>query len=215
MNWSKEAWQAIEPIFSNITDHPFVTSLIDGSLAKEKFLYYLNQDQLYLNDFSRVLAAIASISSTLEDTEAFLLFASQAVKVELELHRSYLGQMDPKAEQSPACQLYTSFLYKKLYQGRLEVAVATVLPCFWIYREVGNFILSRQTTPQNPYQSWIDTYGGEEYSAAVDKAIAICDRLADGAKLDIKNEMLLAFTMASKMEWMFWDSAWRLEKWPA
>ena len=46
----------------------------------------------------------------------------------------------------------------------------------------------------------------------VEKAIAICDQIAE--KSNLKVEMTEAFTYASKMEWMFWDSAYRLEKWP-
>ena len=39
-----------------ILAHPFVTGVGDGSLAVEKFKYYVKQDYLYLIDYSRVLA---------------------------------------------------------------------------------------------------------------------------------------------------------------
>jgi thiaminase/transcriptional activator TenA len=214
MTWSEMAWQAIDPVFSAITKHPFVAGLIDGSLAKDKFLFYINQDYLYLNDFSRVLAALATTARYHSDTEAFLAFASQAVAVERELHSSFLNQIFPTQSLSPACELYTSYLYKQLNAGSHEIAAAAVLPCFWIYQAVGDFILAQKPSLQNPYRSWIDTYGGEEYAAEVTKAVDIVNRLADETTAAVRKKMTAAFVAASKMEWMFWDSAWRLETWP-
>jgi thiaminase/transcriptional activator TenA len=94
------------------------------------------------------------------------------------------------------------------------VAVATVLPCFWVYKEVGDFILAGEKFSGNPYQSWIDTYGGEEYGQAVVKAIAIADDLAARATAEVRAQMTAAFELCTKMEWMFWDSGWKKEAWP-
>jgi thiaminase/transcriptional activator TenA len=95
-----------------------------------------------------------------------------------------------------------------------EVALAAVLPCFWIYQKVGAHILSLAPVPRNPYQSWIDAYGGEEYAQAAQAAVAMCDRAAAGTTGAVRAKMAESFALASKMEWMFWDSAWRLEEWP-
>jgi thiaminase/transcriptional activator TenA len=214
MTWSEEAWQAIEPVFSAITVHPFVTGLIDGSLANEKFLFYINQDYLYLNDFSRVLSGLAATIQRQSDSELFLNFASQAMAVERELHASFLGSLNPSQSLSPTCELYVSYLYKRLTLGPLETAVAAVLPCFWIYQAVGDYILAQKPGPNNPFRAWIDTYGSDDYAAVVTKAVALVNQLADETTPAIRERMKEAFVVASKMEWMFWDSAWRLEVWP-
>ncbi|MDR1043654.1 MAG: TenA family protein [Candidatus Adiutrix sp.] len=212
--WSRTVWQSIEPVFSQITTHPFLTGLMAGSLELEKFLFYLGQDALYLDDFGKVLAGIAVKNPHRDQVEDFLSFAADTINVERALHRSFLGQMKSEVEASPACLLYTSFMHRQLALAPVEVAVATVLPCFWVYKEVGDFILAGEKTSANPYQTWIDTYGGEEYAGAVARAIGAADRLAAGTTAGIRGQMTAAFMLCTRMEWMFWDSAWRLESWP-
>jgi len=94
----------------------------------------------------------------------------------------------------------------------VETSLAAVLPCFRIYNEVGDYIVKNQVKDINPYQSWIDKYGGDEFKESVIKAIAICDEFAE--KSFFKEEMTDAFLYSSRMEWMFWDSAYRMETWP-
>ena len=212
--WSRQAWLTIEPIFEAVTRHPFLLGLTDGSLARSKFLFYLNQDALYLDDFGKVLAGLALKSHKRDHVDSFLEFSSDTIKVERALHQAFLGQIDHEAKPCPTCQLYTSFMHRQLALEPLEVAVATVLPCFWIYQEVGEYILALKPAPGNPYQSWIDTYGGEEYGQAVKRAVAIADELAAEASAETQRRMTRAFAACSQMEWMFWDAGWREESWP-
>ena len=211
--WSAEARRAVAPIFEAIVAHPFITELMDGRLPREKFLFYLAQDALYLVDFGRSLAGIAARAKKPEHTAAFLAFAGDTMEVEKALHQSFLGSVTALPPQSPANLLYTSYLLRQLSRESLGVAVATVLPCFWIYKAVGDYILAGKIAPGNPYQSWIDTYGGEEYGAAVEKALAVGDELAEGAGENERREMTEAFVTCSRLEWMFWDSAYKLEEW--
>lgn len=213
MTWTKEAWREIAEIQSSILTHPFLKGLIDGSLPRETFLFYLAQDSIYLDDFARVLAGLASSAPTAGDSKILTGFASQAIDVELDLHESYLrGRELPGI--SPACELYTSWLYKKLVKDPWAVGLAAVLPCFWIYLEVGRHVLDfSRPGSSNPYQPWIDTYGGEEYAVAVKAALGMADRAAEEASGPIRLKMTEAFVAASKLEWLFWDSAFRREAW--
>ena len=91
-----------------------------------------------------------------------------------------------------------------------------MLPCFWIYREVGDELVKRASAglTGNPYAKWIETYSSEEFSTSVDKAIRLVDNAAAEANDVERAEMAQAFDYASRMEWAFWDAAWRLETWP-
>ena len=93
------------------------------------------------------------------------------------------------------------------------LVLGALLPCFWIYAEVGRDIHAR-AAPSNPYQAWIDTYAGEEFHAAVRGVIAAADEAADGASTRLREQMHTAFRRATQLEWVFWDSAYRLEQWP-
>lgn len=214
MTWSDEAWAAALPAYEKIIEHPFLRELLDGSLPKEKFIFYLRQDALYLAEFGRALAAIAGRLDNLEDSGAFLGFAQDTMLVERILHESYLGR-EPHgvSKPSPGCLLYTSYVQRQLLRA-VEVSMAAVLPCFWVYREVGDCLLARPSAPGNPYQAWINTYGGEEYALAVRRCIDICDHAAQKASPDTRAAMTEVYVMGTKMEWMFWDGAYRMEDWP-
>jgi thiaminase (transcriptional activator TenA) len=214
MKWSEQTWQATEPIYNKILELPFLHELMDGSLPSGKFYFYLQQDVIYLSEYGKILAGIASKLDKKEHRNAFLNFADNTIAVELALHASYLKNASPVFYQgpSPSCLLYTGFLSKQLLCYPIETALAAVLPCFWIYQKVGDYIVGHQTKGNNPYQSWIDTYGSEEFADKVKKAITICDEASENSAQ--KEEMTKAFLYASKMEWMFWDSAYRIETWP-
>lgn len=215
MKWSQQTWQNALPIYKKILQLPFIEELVQGTLPKEKFFFYLQQDAIYLADYGKVLATIAAKLSTPKHSEAFLRFAGDTIAVEKALHESFLKdtQTNNLTQASPACLLYTSYLLRQIAIAPIEVAVAAVLPCFWIYQEVGNYILSKQIKINNPYQSWIDTYGGEDFADAVTCAIAICDELAKQCTSSQKETMTQAFVMGSKFEWMFWNSAYHMQEW--
>lgn len=54
MKWSEQTWIKSLPVYHKILDLPFITELINGTLAKEKFLFYIQQDAIYLGEFGKV-----------------------------------------------------------------------------------------------------------------------------------------------------------------
>ena len=211
--WSDAAWEAALPVYRKILAHPFVEELARGTLAEEKFRHYLRQDALYLEGYARRLAHVASRLRRKEHTEAFLRFATEGIEAERALHESFLGGDSPAAEQmSPACLLYTSVLESQA-TAPVEVEAAAVLPCFWVYQRVGETVLARQTGDANPYRRWIETYADPGFAEATVQAVAICDLLADEAGAETRRRMTDIFVRCTRMEWLFWESAWQLEKW--
>lgn len=216
MNWSSQVSQEALPIFNKITQHPFVRELMDGSLSNERFEFYIQQDALYLAEYGRVLTVIASKLEDPSESQSFLEFAKDTMLVEKALHETFLNKVPSSKpiEASPTCLLYTSYLHSLSSSKSLYELLAGVLPCFWIYKQVGNYILEHQNNEYNPYQAWINAYAGEEFSLAVNRAIDICDHTARNVTPAQQNKMSQAYIMASKMEWMFWNSAYCLEAWP-
>ena len=214
MKWSKKAWEAIAPVYEEIVTLPFIEELINGTLDKEKFAFYIQQDTLYVSDYGKVLTAIATRLTKPEHVDAFIGFAGESVAAEKAFHQLFSAELGVEGAQtaSPTCLLYTSYLYRQ-FNAPVEVMAAAVLPCFWIYKEVGDYILAHQTKENNPYQTWIDMYAGDEFAKSVERAIRICDELAEKCTEEQQNAMTEAFITCSKMEWMFWDSAYQLEQW--
>jgi len=52
----RNIWESITDIYQAIIQHPFNEELAQGTLPREKFAFYMQQDALYLADFARALA---------------------------------------------------------------------------------------------------------------------------------------------------------------
>lgn len=211
IKWSEKVWCEAEPIYRAILQLPFVTELAAGVLDKGRFMYYIGQDSLYIDNYSRVLAHIASRLPSKLQMADFLKFADDGILVEKALHESYLGGSKPTAGASPTCLLYTSF-ESAMAAEPVEVEAAAILPCFWVYQRVGSEILD-SCAADNPYARWIETYGDESFARATTRAIEICDELADNTTDAVRRRMTEVFVTAARLEWMFWDSAYNMEKW--
>ncbi len=214
MSFTASLWQSIESIYQAILDHPFNQQLAQGTLEQERFQFYLKQDALYLVDFARALGLVGARCTGPDRIVDFQNFAIGAIVAERGLHESYfdLYGISLDVGYAPGCFTYTNYLLATAALRPIEEAIAALLPCFWIYREVGNHIY-RNASPDNPYQKWIDTYAGEEFATAVDQAIIITEDVAAVASEPIREQMRGAFVYSSRLEWMFWDSAYRLEAW--
>ncbi|KIA89188.1 transcriptional regulator [Pedobacter kyungheensis] len=215
MKWSEQAWELVKPIYDKILAMPFNQELSDGTLPKEKFIFYLAQDAYYLLEFGRTLSTISGRVQDAELVMAYAGFSTGAIFAERSLHESYFVEfgLDSQVKPSPSILLYTNYILNQAAYASVEVAAAAVLPCFWIYKAVGDHIFARQQGDQNIYKRWIDMYAGTEFAQAVAKAIEITDNLAKGANAATRQKMLDAFEMAARLEWMFWDSAYNLEAW--
>lgn len=211
MKFSESQWNATLPIYNRIIQHPFNTELADGTLDEKRFLFYMEQDAYYLISFSRALALIAGRATSSKTIQQFLNFALGALIAERELHASFLPSNAncDRIEPSPSCLAYTQFLIATSATAPLEEAVAAVLPCFWIYREVGRHI-AKHSNDVNPYKRWIETYSSQEFSDATDQAISILDTFATKCSLETLERMQTSFAYSSLYEWHFWNDAYQM-----
>lgn len=214
MTFTDDLWARIAPIRAAIEELPFVEALADGSLERGLFVGYLAQDAHYLGDYARALAAAAAQSHGADELAFWAGAARDAVLVERALHESHLVGVEP-AEASPTCVAYTGHLLSLTTAGHLPSLAAGLLPCFWIYADVGETLLARAgSLERHPYADWIATYADPDFAASTAAARAIVDRLASAGSPEDRARMESAFVRASQYEWMFWDAAWREETWP-
>ncbi|VEP16741.1 Aminopyrimidine aminohydrolase [Hyella patelloides LEGE 07179] len=219
MQFSIQAWKNIENIYQAILEMPFVKELESGSLDKQIFQHYIIQDGIYLGEFARVLAIISAKAPQPDTQLKFANSVREAIVVERLLHENFFVEFGIKAQDalatnpSPTCLNYTNFLIATAYQYNFAITVAAVLPCFWIYLEVGKHIYQTASAKANSYQKWIDTYIDADFEASVNYVIQVADREAEKASVKELELMNQVFYRASQFEWMFWDSAYQLEKW--
>lgn len=219
MSFSTDAWTQNAARYETIRRMPFNSELAAGTLSRERFQHYMIQDAHYLIAFGRALAVAAAKANDADGLVQFSHAAEVAVIVERSLHTDFMAQFGVSPATfaatplSPACDHYTSYLLATAWSASYPVALAALLPCFWIYAEIGKDIHARAVQP-NPYKAWIDTYAGEDFHAAVRGVIATVDKVAATVDAATLAAMHHAFTRATQLEWIFWDSAYRLEQWP-
>jgi thiaminase/transcriptional activator TenA len=218
-SFSHDAWNRNARIYEIIRTMPFNAALAAGTLSEARFKHYIVQDAHYLIGFGRALALAAAKSPEPEGIVQFAKAAETAIVVERSLHGGFFRDYGISAETfaasplSPPCDHYVSYLLATAYGEPYEVLVAALLPCFWIYAEIGTDILSRASAG-NTYAAWIDTYAGEEFGTAVAEMIAATDAAARDVSPSLRERMHRAFTRATQLEWMFWDGAYREAAWP-
>ena len=122
---SETALTKCQLIIQAIKDHPFNKELANGSLNIEKFAYYIEQDTMYL---------------PLKFVKDFLSFSDVALIAEQEVAHSFFRHtfnLQETGKLTPATLSYTSYLLQVSSMAPVEIAIASVLQCFWVYKIVG------------------------------------------------------------------------------
>jgi thiaminase/transcriptional activator TenA len=218
-SWSARLWGEIETTYAAILTHPFLTGLTDGTLDPIAFGHYVCQDVHYLRDYARALTVVGAKAPRHTDTAMFARHAAGAVEVELGLHAALLADLGlgpavvAATPVAPTTRAYTNYLLATAYGGSFAEGLAAVLPCYWIYAEVGKALLS-QGSPNPRYARWIDTYAGEEFGAVVGEVLALTDRIGPTLSPGEEARARAHVAATARYEWMFWDAAYRRERWP-
>ncbi|TVP71810.1 MAG: thiaminase II [Rhodobacteraceae bacterium] len=198
---------------------PFNRELATGTLAPAVFRHYMIQDAHYLEGFARALALTSARAPDADAVRQLAQSAAGAIAVERQMHDHYLGRFGVTAAEfaatprSPACDQYVTFLIATAATKSPAISLAALLPCFWVYRDVGHDIAAH-VVAENPYQEWIDTYSGPAFDASVTAACVLADRMAAQASAQERAQMETHFARSTLMEWMFWDSAYHQRSWP-
>jgi thiaminase (transcriptional activator TenA) len=218
MTFSAELWErGAAGVYGEILRHPFITGLTDGTLDHEAFRYFIVQDSHYLRAYSRALSMVSARATDEDAVAMFARHSAEAIAVERELHAGLLGSLGltpadvDRVGSGPTTTAYMSYLTAVCATGTYAEAVAAVLPCYWIYRDVGRALLDR-SSPDPLYKQWIATYGSPEFDAVVESVLAVTDRLDVGAAE--RERCHRHFATTSRYEWMFWDAAYHRLTWP-
>lgn len=218
-SFSQELWSHGSATYAEILRHPFLTGLTDGSLDKAAFRYFVIQDSHYLRAYARALSLVSARATDPDAVEMFAAHAANAIAVEKDLHVSLLHglgltESDVDAEGAgPTTTAYTSYLLGVCATGSYAEGLAAVLPCYWVYRDVGRELLAR-SSPDPLYAEWIATYGSPEFDAVVESVLAVTDGLGDDLGPSERRRCHEHFAITTRYEWMFWDAAHRQLTWP-
>lgn len=204
-------WASIRGIRDDIDALPFIRGLADGSLAREPFLGYLTQDAHYLRDYARVLAEASRLAPDAAGQAFWANSAHGSIMGELELHTGWLGReagTEASAPPDATTIAYLDHLLATAQRGDHDVLIAALLPCFWIYTDLGERLAAgafgpEALDPEHPYASWLATYGDPGFAIATREAIGFVTRAAAGATPERRERMHRAFVASSRHELAF------------
>lgn len=218
MKYSEYLRTKVDAIWQASFEHPFVTGIADGSLPLENFKYYVLNDSYYLSVFAKIQALGAAKANDLYTSGRMAAHAQGTYEAELGLHENFSKRLGITAEErnrfepSPSAYAYTTHLLSVGYTGTLGEIIAAILPCYWLYWEIGQR-LQGQVPAEPIYQDWINAYGGEWFATLVQEQINRLDALAEQATPEEKQRMERHFVISSHYELAFWQMAYTLEHW--
>jgi len=219
MNYTEELWRSTQHIYAAIVAHPFIRGLTDGSLSREAFQFYVIQDAHYLRHFAQCLSIAAAKAPSDDWLVMFNQHASAAILVERALHDSFFAELGLSASQvwttslAPTNLAYTRYLLAAAYAQPFHEVLAALLPCYWVYWEVGKE-LEQRGSPNPLYQRWIDTYASEEFGSSVQQLLGLTDAIAPALSAEQRAAMRGHFIATTRYEWMFWQMGYSEERWP-
>ena len=205
--WSKEAWKKSLKIYNAILDLPFLRELSDGTLSTKVFERYIAQDEIYLHNYYHQMYMLADLMTDPKHKELFLSFAQDGMEGEKAMHEMLINRLeiDTEVPESKVTSDYNAHICRGIATGNPCIALASVLPCMWIYNQVGLHILRNAELEGNPYKEWILEYGKEEFSEGVSNVLAMIDEWALNADERTIMMMDTYFLQAALYEYAFWD----------
>ncbi|MCT3400281.1 thiaminase II [Lentilactobacillus hilgardii] len=210
--------QQAAPLWQESFDHPFIKELAAGSLPTDTFRYYLKQDRYYLENFGDLHQQIADHLSD-ASIKQFLYDGAQGLHDdEATIRREFFQELSITTDEikatpiAPNAYNYVSHMYHELNEGSPARAAAALLPCYWLYNEIGKKLV-KNGSPVEIYQQFINTYDSNGFTDATNQMINIVDKLGEQADPDEKQKMNTAFIRSSYYELHFWGMAYNHQKW--
>ncbi len=218
MTFTEKARQAAAASWQGSFSHPFITELQAGTLDQNIFRYYLIQDHYYLKHFNRLYTLTAEQTSHPELKAMLYRNAEHLALGELAIRKDFFEELEITENElavvpvAPTAYHYVSHLYRQLLEGTPNAAAASLLPCSWLYQELGTSLLSKQS-PVPIYQRWIESYAGADTLENVQQERAVIDQLYTESTPEVQEKMMEAFIISSEMEYAFWEMSYQRETW--
>lgn len=213
--FTDQLWQEATPVWEAIKAHPFLSELQAGTLPMESFQYYVTQDFHYLEAFGRAVATALAKAPTGE----LLTRVARRVMTPIErpLHEKLFKLAGiPHADAEVAIIAPTNLAYQNhmlatAARGTLGETAAALLACPWTYHALGDIVID----VQHPvYREWAAFYS----EGLLRESTRAWRELVDGEVTEggprTREAMRRIFHQSMRYEWMFWDMAYKRERWP-
>ena len=204
---ASRSWKA----WRSYTRHPFVQKLGHATLPKEALCWFMQQDYVYLKQYSRALSkAVAHPASTLDDMKSCAA-QSKAVLDEMQLHVRVCERLGISSKdmeytvESRATMAYTRFFLDMADEGLLHLMVS-LASCAVGYAEVGLWLEKERDAgrmhPSGVYNEWISEYAGDAYQNSIADYVELVE--------DYAQRVAVSEPQVARLQ-QVWDAATRFE----
>lgn len=209
---------AAKDIWDGYYTHPFVKSLADGTLDKEKFKFYMVQDYLYLLDYVKVFALGCAKAPDEDSMRCFAGYIWNILDGEMDIHRRYmkrLGISAAEADSTPKSldnQSYTAYMLRAAHEGGAPEAAVAILSCAVSYEYIGRYIAEHfpGSIDHEFYGEWVQGYSSAGYSEANRRLEELVEKLCGELSPPQLQKLEDIFVVCSRYEASFWDMAWEM-----
>lgn len=218
MRFSESLKTATKQSWAYSMNHPFVQGIIKGDLPLETFKNYIMQDIYYLKHYGKVHAFAAAHADDFSQAALLAEKAQNTAESELTVHKEHARILNitdddlSNFKPAPTAYAYTSHLYRAALSGSLAQIVASMLPCYWLYADIG---LENRDAKSGVgiYDNWIQMYASNWFQESACEMIDLLDDLVAKASEVEKEKIKARFVMAKEYELAFWEMAYTFETW--
>ncbi|MGA9170676.1 MAG: thiaminase II [Nitrososphaeraceae archaeon] len=214
-----ETWQ-------RILNHKFINEIYNGTLPIDKFIFYLEQDRIFLDEFCRFLRVVKQKSdNNIDLVKLFDNILYSTVNFEMKMQDQIIADSSNLSSSSPSSDIrrnhhllpsktileYTFYLGQVSSNGSMGECVSVMMPCPWTYLEIAQKLSKSHHIQDNQvYKKWARFYSSDESCMQVNDLKKILCVLADDEKANDKDRLAMKqhFTAACRYELLFWDTAY-------
>lgn len=218
---SRRLYDTTKSLWDSQLTHPFVAALGAGTLPRRNFEFYIRQDARFLEQLTKVFAYGVIKSDRPEIMEQMGTLLLNTIRVERELHQNFAREFGLSLQEmentplAPTNYAYTRHLLSVGATGTLAEIITAVLPCAWIYAEVGrHFTRLGELSDNHPYKAWLATYASPDFEQVGAWLRTTLNSLTENCTPAEYAKLEHIFVTGSRYEYMFWEMGWQLEKWP-
>ena len=210
-------------IWSDATDHPFITELGDGSLPEDKFRRYFLQDYVFVNQLAKVGGLAIAKAPDLVAARPFGDFLSMLLGAEDSLFLDAFEVMQvPESEYRNATPLSTTDAFSNYLVGLASAGTYADICCAMyvvegVYLDWADRLDGANARPADSghplagiYQQWIDIHT----DASLGAFVRFLESQVNSANPSRLADFQVIFNQVARYEFAFWEMAYAGEDWP-
>jgi len=207
--------------------HDFFTNLAQGSLSRQSFQFWLEQDLPYVDEYQRARDTLADklrgddvFEDLLPEIDATwrTLPGAQETSFEIEMLQ-LMGVRPPEVTFLSARRSregYINHLRLAALTGNIADLAAAMLPCELGFTEMAQRVNAvRSPELDSTYSKWLDYYLTDEQQRNTDVSVVVLERAVESLTAEEREHCQQVFLRSVQHQILVLDAAWHAsDPWP-